>query len=530
MARRHSPNLYIRGLAAGLAAGIAALGPGCTDAAPQQTGLGSDSPAAPTLGSTGGPTGTYGVTGTGTGASIGTSTGTGTSTTAPVTAAIAGSTVTATSAGLAVTTGTGTTTDGGLVTGTTTGIGGTSGVGEHNVDHCLTGYEPEATDTAMADGPAPYTENGQTDATVQPEVIAWMERNAWQEAHFQWHQVRRCGGGAPQGAIDPCQYPEMLPEANECEDAQDGYEFLVMHRHMIQSLKQLWPNHTEQFEGWDRFPAEQDYPEIVREYYTQWSAQVLADAAIADDIANNMDRFATEGEFGMWLQCGSLQGGLGASGSLHGSLHFNGYPQQNQSHSIANQRRNLDGYLFWKLHGWIDKVWERYRVAKGLAPDEPKLKDELIAQCREMDALSALIDPSLAEPDEPTELPEEAGFFHEVVRPGLENFGCATCHGEGEEAGLRLGFNVSSADVVAGLVNVDSAYAAGYKLVVPGDPDRSWLYLKASGLSTTSGATCQGVATCTKKMPPRGDTSLPAADLENLRIWIAEGAEAPTAL
>lgn len=524
MARRHSPNLYIRGLAAGLVA------VGCSDTGGQQTGLGLDGSTTSTLGSTtGAPTGTTSVTSAGvTSAAV-----TGSSTSAGGATAVG--TVAVTSAGVGTTIGavssTSSSTSSGPTTGITAGVGGSTTGGEHTVDHCLMGYEPEATDTAMADGPAPYTENGQTDATVQPEVIAWMEKHAWQEAHFQWHQVRRCGGGAQtgQGVINPCEYPEMLPEANECENAQDGYEFLVMHRHMINSLKQLWPNHTEQFEGWDHFPAAEDYPEIVREYYTQWSAQVLADAAIADNIADNMDRFANEGEFGMWLQCGSLQGGLGASGSLHGSLHFNGYPQNNQSHSIANQRRNLDGYLFWKLHGWIDKVWERYRVANGQAPDEPKLKDELIAQCREMDALSALIDPSLAEPDDPTELPEEAGFFHEVVRPGLENFGCATCHGEGEEAGLRLGYNVSSADIVAGLVNVDSAYAVGYKLVVPGDPDRSWLYLKASGLSTSSGATCQGVATCTKRMPPRGDTFLPDADLANLRQWILDGAPAPTA-
>lgn len=525
MARRYSHKLYIRGTVATLAA----LGTGCSDTAGQQTGIGND-PATSTLGSTGAPTGTTGGTVTGTVA--GTATGTGT--TAAVTGTVTGSTITATSAGLTTTTGTGTTssTVGGLATGTTADVGSTTG-GEHNVDHCLMGYEPEASDATMADGHAEYTENGQTDATVQPDVIAWMERNVWQEAHFQWHQVRRCGGGGipggESGAINPCEYPEMLPESNECEDAQDGYEFLVMHRHMIQSLKQLWPNHTEQFEGWDQFPAEQDYPEVLRPYYTQWSAQVLADAAIADNIEDNMDRFANEGEFGMWLQCGSLSGGVGG-GSLHGSLHFNGYPPQNQAHSIANQRRNLDGYLFWKLHGWIDKVWERYRIANGQSPDEPKLKDELLAQCREMDALSALIDPSLGGPDEPVELPDEAGFFHEVVRPGLEDFGCATCHGEGEEAGLRLGYNVSSADIVAGLVNVDSAYAVGYKLVVPGDPDSSWLYLKASGLSTTSGATCQGVATCTKAMPPREGSSLPAEDIENLRIWIAEGAQPPTTL
>ncbi len=387
----------------------------------------------------------------------------------------------------------------------------------------------------MGESFATYDEAGQTDATVQPEVIEWMERNVWQEAHFQWHQVRRCGGGGfggfgDQGLIDPCSYPDMLPEANECENARDGYEFLVMHRHMIQSLKQLWPNHTEQFEGWDKFPSEADYPELLRQYYSEWPDAVKQDADIADNIDQHMDMFADEGELGQWLQCGSLQGGVGM-GSLHGSLHFNGYPQQNQGHSVANQRRNLDAYLFWKLHGWIDKVWEKYRIANGQTPDEPKLRDELIAQCREMDALAALIDPTLPGPGggPVEEIGEEEGYFHEVVRPILSDNKCDTCHGAGEEAGLRLGYQISSADIVARLVNADAAYASGYKLVVPGDPDNSWLYLKMSGGSVSSGVQCQGVMNCAQRMPPTMGQTVPQEDLDKVRQWILDGAPAPTA-
>lgn len=394
------------------------------------------------------------------------------------------------------------------------------------------GYEVDPTDDTMASGFAEYTENGQTDAVLQPEIITWMEEHEWQEAHFQWHQVRRCGGGGFGGggggaeAFNPCDYPELAPDANECENAQDGYEFLVMHRHMLQALRQLWPSHTDQFEGWDKWPAATDYPELLRPYYKDWSADVLREAAIADNIEDNLSMFANEGEFGMWIQCGSLRGGVGAN-SLHGALHFNGYPQNNQSHSVANQRRNLDSFVFWKLHSYIDKIWERYRVAKGQAPGDDDLRQELTAQCLEMDALSHYIEAG-GKPPEETELPDEYGFFHETVRPGLEAFGCATCHGAGEDAGLRLGYEISSADIVERLVNVDSAYATGYKLVVPGDPDNSWLYLKAAQLSTSSGAQCQGVANCTQSMPPGGGSALPSEDLANLRQWILDGAPPPT--
>lgn len=395
-------------------------------------------------------------------------------------------------------------------------------------DHCVVGYEVHPTDDTMQNGFAEYVENGQTDAVLQPEVIAWMEENEWQEAHFQWHNVRRCGGFAPPGGggnFNPCDYPELAPEANECENARDGYEFLVMHRHMLESLRQLWPSHTDLFEGWDKWPEATDYPELLQPYFRNWSADVAREAAILDNIEDNSAMFADEGELGMWIQCGSLRGGVGAN-NLHGALHFNGYPQNNQSHSVANQRRNLDSFVFWKLHGYIDKIWERYRIAKGQTPDEPALREELKAQCLEMDALAHYIEAG-GKPPEDTEIPDEYGFFHEVVRPGLENFGCATCHGAGEDAGLRLGFQISSAEIVSRLVNVSSAYASGYKLVVPGDPDNSWLYLKAAGSSATSGAQCQGVMNCRQPMPPGGGT-LPANDLANLRQWILDGAQPPT--
>lgn len=409
-------------------------------------------------------------------------------------------------------------------------------------DSCIEGFMPQATDATMRDGYAEYTEFGQTDATVQPEVINWMDANVWQESHFLWHSARRCGGGGfggfgSVGGVDPCSFPEMRPEQNECAGPQDGYEFLVMHRHMIHALKELWPNHTEQFTGWNKFPGREDYPDILRQYYNNWSSSVLQDAALADGI-NQMSRaqvlakWPTEGHFGQWIQCGSLQGGIGLNG-LHGALHFNGYPMNNQSHSVANQHRNLDAYLFWKLHGWIDSVWEKYRTATGLTPDEPKLQAELIAQCQEHHFWAEKLDPSLAIPTTPVAgSNDEAGVFHEIVRPALERAGCATCHGAGEMAGLRLGYQVTSAEIVRRLVNMDARNVENYKLVVPGDPDRSWLYLKASGNSQFTNAVCRAsaITTCKQPMPNSDSAGMTSQELNALRQWILDGAEAPTQL
>jgi hypothetical protein len=49
---------------------------------------------------------------------------------------------------------------------------------------------------------------------------------------------------------------------------------------------------------------------------------------------------------------------------------------------------NLANPMFWQLHGWLDRVWERYRATIGLAPDEPQLQEALQVQCREMHSLA----------------------------------------------------------------------------------------------------------------------------------------------
>lgn len=403
----------------------------------------------------------------------------------------------------------------------------------HNRDHCLEGYEPSPADATMTDGPADFVKNDQTDTTVQPAVIEWMQAHKWEAAHFEWHSVRRCNLGTSQSRINVCSHTDMIPSDQECQSDGDGLQFLAMHRHMMQSLRQLFPSNTEQFEGFQTFPqSANDVPEQWRADWRAFSAQSLANAKIADEIEKpeNLERFASEGAFGRWLQCQAPN-----YSGLHGDLHFKWVRTRNTDHGLGNQEANIDNYMFWKLHGWIDRVWEKYRVAKGLAPDDMALQEELVRQCREMDALATLIDPSLGAPDPPDEpLPTEAGQFHEEIRPIFESDVnlCSGCHGpSGAEAGLTLGGDVSSAQIVSGLVNKPSIHGGQYKLVAPGDADQSWLYLKVAGLAEQARCVASNTASCnTQIMPPNasGHVTLSEAELSALRAWIEDDAPAPT--
>jgi hypothetical protein len=410
--------------------------------------------------------------------------------------------------------------------------GSGSGGETHVRDHCVEGYEPDPSDATMMDGPAEFTKSGQIDLTVQPGVLKYMQDRVWEQAHFQWHNIRRCSAGGmgatadPQGGgVNPClTHKELIPANQEGKGPGDGLEFFAMHRHMIQSLKQLFPKHTEQFEGWEHFPTKaEDVPQQWRADWTAWMQNISQAAAKADDPAKSMSDWPTEGDFGQWIQTTS---------QLHGALHFKWVRTNNSEHGLGNQFTNIDNYMFWKMHGWIDKVWDRYRAAQGKTPNDPDIKAAVLAQCRQMDQLALIVKPDLA--NTPcTPAPKQTGVFVDKIRPIFEGAAnkCSGCHGRvGAHANLTLGGSecVKSSDIVAALVNKPSSGGGQFKLIEPGQPDKSWLYLKVTDKAKTAGCTASATAMCqTQGMPFGGGVTLTQAEQDALKQWILDGAPAP---
>jgi hypothetical protein len=412
--------------------------------------------------------------------------------------------------------------------GTGTGTAGAA----HERDHCVEGFEADPSDATMKDGPQEYSKGGQIDLTVQQGVLDWMKGRVWEQAHFQWHNIRRCSSGGmgatddPQGGgINPCKTnPELVPANQEGKGPGDGLEFLAMHRHMIESLKQLFPKHSEQFEGWEHFPMKaEDVPEQWRAAWSAWPQNVIDAAAKADDPSKNMSMWASEGDFGQWIQTTS---------GLHGALHFKWVRTGNADHGLGNQFTNIDNYMFWKMHGWIDKVWDRYRAAKGMKPDDADIKAAVVAQCRQMDQLSLIVKPDL-DIGTCTAAAKQSGVFVEKIRPIFESDAnkCTGCHGkDGANANLKLGGSecLKSSDIVAALVGKPSIHGGQYKLIEPGDPDKSWLYLKVTGKSTTAACTPTATADCNLESMPQGvGVTLTQAEQDALKQWILDGAMAP---
>ena len=351
---------------------------------------------------------------------------------------------------------------------------GSGGAPSATYDNCVDGELVDSRNPQLSGKPDQWKDSGGAIDLVLPKlVLGWMGERIWEQSHDAWHNIRRCKstavatpGGGGSNAI--CSHTELIPAHAECSDAEDGYEFLLVHRHMLTALRQSFPQHADLFQGFPHFPYDAtDVPaEWQSRFGTGWSAAIIQTAKTLEDIENQLSQFPTEGDLGRFIQCGGMASG---ASSIHGALHFkSGWVVNSSPYSLGKQSVNIDNYMFWKLHGWIDEIWERYRVAKGLTPDDPKLKDGLTSQCREMHALSHAVSSSdHADPNTP--LPVEHGEFHEKVRPILEKT-CASCHSEtSPEAGMSLGGHISSADVVKGLVNVASMRGGQFQRVLPGN-------------------------------------------------------------
>jgi len=88
------------------------------------------------------------------------------------------------------------------------------------------------------------------------------------------------------------------------------------------------------------------------------------------------------------------------------------------------------------------------------------------------------------------------------------NCSSQSCHGSGEQQGLRLTSGASYGE----LVNVPSTEVVTLVRVLPSEPDSSYLIMKL-GADPPQGL-----------QMPRGQNPLSAADVSTIRDWIVDGA------
>jgi hypothetical protein len=405
-------------------------------------------------------------------------------------------------------------------------------------NHCKLHASPDPRDEMLTGEPLTMNVGAEKDLLVPQLVLDWMAEQQFAESHDGWHLVRKWDQTCRKSNATTCTaanrlVSQGLSRAPIQQGAPgDGLAFMMMHRHMIQMLKTTFPKHAELFSGFKKVPRSKDHPENPMPWRNiSWTSNNIKGFDILENIEQNLSQFPTEDDLGTYIQntyrwteqspmSPANQPGSGLHGALHAQWAINGSPA-----NLIQQAVDVKNHIFWKLHGWIDDVWERYRVAKSMKADDPAYQKLLLEQCMEMYILQPRNRGMTQTPGGPAAGSggagaTETGMFATMVRPILDNT-CAGCHSAiAPSAGMTLGgAGVTSAEVMQGLVGV-KATNGEYALIEPGMPMKSWLYLKVAGGAAT--ATC--TSACDRETMPPSGTGLAAAQLTTIRTWIENGA------
>src|ERR1700694_5851367 len=87
------------------------------------------------------------------------------------------------------------------------------------------------------------------DPLLPDNIINWINARNWGQHHEQWHAVRQWDRQSAEVQN------WMLSQGWQRADKQDGepgngFEFLVMHRAMLQLLREAFPTEAALFQGW----------------------------------------------------------------------------------------------------------------------------------------------------------------------------------------------------------------------------------------------------------------------------------------
>jgi hypothetical protein len=220
-------------------------------------------------------------------------------------------------------------------------------------------------------------------------IRQWMEDRNWGLHHLEWHTARRWDRMTPQERAEAIANGWHRANRQEGEPT-NGFAFLMMHRAMLQSLRQAFPADAVLFDGWQSPPTDPDDPTdpVPPGNARPFSAPMAA--AIAR-LTNDLSTFADDDDLGLYIQTSvrPLPGqpfhmSPDPQTGIHNYLH-NRFSDPSSPIGMGDPLHNLENARFWRLHGWVDARWTAFRRAKGLSDTDPAYVHALQS---EMDHLS----------------------------------------------------------------------------------------------------------------------------------------------
>ncbi|HVG19340.1 MAG TPA: hypothetical protein VNI02_09815 [Blastocatellia bacterium] len=233
------------------------------------------------------------------------------------------------------------------------------------------------------------------DPRLPPEMDAFMTNANWGPHHVKWHLEQqydiwhhreRQGDSRAAGVIAFGEEIGWAPAEHQEGAPGHGLRFLAMHRAMFQLLLEALPQHSAWLAGWPTPPQDpadaEDPVPGSRPFDPDKAAGVVM-------VETRQAEFASEDDFALFLETdirpvpdNPEARSADRRTGLHNWLH-NRWTDRGSSVNLGNPEVNLFNARFWRMHGWIDRLWTGYRLAHGLSDEDPEYR-ELIAEYRAM--------------------------------------------------------------------------------------------------------------------------------------------------
>lgn len=224
------------------------------------------------------------------------------------------------------------------------------------------------------------------DIRIPVEMIDWMNTQNWGNHHLEYHIVKRYDifqFRANQGDLNSINVMQFI-QANNWNRASiqegadyDGLQFLTMHRAMIQMLTKEFPQHADLLTGWASPPTDPNDPTDPVLNGSPFDAEKLKGVQLIESSPNFFD---SEDHFGLFIQTTlrpTSSNPLNVRSDMRYGIHnyFHGrWTDHNSPINLGDPSVNIYNRRFWKLHGWIDEQWTKYRRAKGLSDNDRDYK------------------------------------------------------------------------------------------------------------------------------------------------------------
>lgn len=221
------------------------------------------------------------------------------------------------------------------------------------------------------------------DPRIPADMEAYMRERGWPRHHAQWHYEQRhdfwhhlAAGGNPDAAAIVAKGEDNGWGRSPTQEGAPGHgvEFLSMHRAMFELLRDDFPQHASYLTGWTTPPQDPADPDDPVPGGAPFDADKAAGVVV---VETGFADFPSEDDYALFLETNVRPTPTDPTyriadgrANLHNWLH-NRWADADSPVDLGNPERNIFNARFWRLHGWIERLWTAYRGHWNLADDDP---------------------------------------------------------------------------------------------------------------------------------------------------------------